>query len=364
MQLFLAAFQEVRDPRADNVRHDLAEVLIVAFLAVLCGAQHCSEMEEFGNAKLKFLKRFLCLKHGIPSHDTFSTVFRLIDPKALDAAFATLVAAMLQALAGGGVIAIDGKSLKGAYDKGNACAPKMMVSAYATGLRMTLASVAADDGNEVEAALTVLGLIDLKGMIVTADALHCNRKMAAAITARGGDYCMSLKGNQANLLADAHMRLSTRQPAHPTARTETRAHGRIETRVGAVVAVKGLAERHDFPGLTAFGRIEATRNIDGKSATDVRIFALSRRLEPAALLAAVRAHWEIENVLHWSLDVAMREDAARNRKDHGPANLAVFRRRALDVARADKKTKGSVSGRLKRAGWNDAYLLKLLRQMR
>ena len=363
MQLFLTAFESVPDPRAENTRHELTEVLIIALLAVLCGAQHCSEMAAFGRAKLKFLKRFLKLKHGIPSHDTFSTVFRMLDPKALDAAFGTLMSRLVAALAKGGVIAIDGKSLKGAYDKGSAHAPRMMVSAFATGLRLTLATVAAKNGNEVAAALEVLGLIDLKGLIVTGDALHCNRKMAEAIVAKGGDYCLTLKGNQDALLSDARAALGKVKPGHPTARTESQAHGRIETRVGIVVAVKGLAKHHEFPGLKAVGRIETTREIDGKMETDVRIFALSRVLSAKVLLATRREHWQIENALHWQLDVTFREDAARNRKDHGPTNIANLRRRALDVARADK-SKGSLSEKLKRAGWDDDFLLKMLGQMR
>lgn len=363
MQVFLAAFESVPDPRAENTRHALAEVLIIAFLAVLCGAQHCSEMAAFGRAKLRFLKRFLKLKHGIPSHDTFSTVLRMLDPKALDAAFGQLTASLASALARGGVIAIDGKSLKGAYDKGKAFAPKMMVSAFATGLKLTLATVAAKGGNEVEAALEVLGLIDLEGCIVTGDALHCNRKAAATIIAKGGDYCFTLKGNQDSLLSDANAAFGKLKPAHPKARTQTQAHGRIETRVGAVVAAKGLAEHHDFAGLEAFGRIEATRVVDGKTESDVRIFALSRLMKPNELLSVVRQHWQIENGLHWQLDVAMREDAARNRKDHGPANIAVLRRRALDVARADA-SKGSMAEKIKRAGWDHDFLLKLLHQMR
>jgi hypothetical protein len=148
MQLFLTAFESVDDPRAENVRHDLIEILLIAFLAVLCGAQHCSEMAAFGRAKRKFLKRFLKLGHGIPSHDTFSTVFRMLDPKALDAAFGRLTATLVAALAKGSVVAIDGKSLKGAYDKGEKSSPRMMVSAYAAGLRLTLATVAAKDRNE------------------------------------------------------------------------------------------------------------------------------------------------------------------------------------------------------------------------
>jgi len=184
MQLFLAAFQRVPDPRAENTRHDLSEILIIAFLAVLCGAQHCSEMAEFGRSKLRFLKRFLKLKHGVPSHDTFSTVFRLIDPKALDQAFGALLCRLVAALAKGGIIAIDGKSLKGAYDKGQAHAPRMTVSAYAAELRLTLATVAAENGNEVDAALEVLGLIDLKGMIP--DQVRDDGRCAALQSQDGG----------------------------------------------------------------------------------------------------------------------------------------------------------------------------------
>ena len=369
MQLFIAAFANVPDPRAENTRHDLVELLIIAFIAVLCGARSCSEMAEFGGEKIKLLKRFLKLKHGIASHDTFSTVLRMLDPKALDAAFGRITAGLVAALAKGGVVAIDGKSLKGAYDKGEKSSPRMMVSAYAAGLRLTLATVAAKDRNEVDAGLEVLGLIDLKGKIVTGDALHCNRRTVSTIVGKGGDYCIALKGNQASLLSDARSCLATaerpkagkRQP--PTAKTETMAHGRIETRVGVVVEAKGLAEHHDFTGLKAFGRITATRVIDGKTTTDVRIFALSRKLSPEKLLETARAHWQIENALHWQLDVSFGEDAQRNRKDNGPANIAVLRRRALDVARLDQ-SKGSLTVKLKRAGWNDEFMLKLLSQMR
>jgi predicted transposase YbfD/YdcC len=365
MQLFIAAFDSVPDPRAENVRHNLGEMLIIAFVAVLCGAQGCAEMAEFGRAKLKFFKRFLALKHGVPSHDTFSTVFRMIDPKALDAAFGQITARLVAALAKGGVIAIDGKSLKGAYDKGGKSAPKMMVSAYAAGLRLTLATVAAEDRNEVDAALEVIGLIDLEGKIVTGDALHCNRRMVEKIVQKGGAYCIALKGNQESLLSDARACLGAadtpktgkRQP--PTAKTETKAHGRIETRVGVVVDAKGLAEHHEFPGLKAFGRVTATREIDGEVTTDERIFALSRKLTSSMLLETARAHWQIENALHWQLDVSFGEDAARNRKDNGPTNIAVMRRRALDVARLDP-SKGSLTTKLKRAGWNDEVMLEML----
>ena len=196
MDIFLAAFDNVPDPRADNARHDLCELLVVGFVAVLCGATSCAEMADFGRAKEHIFRGFLKLRHAIPSHDTFSTVFRMIDPKALDAAFGRVLAEVAARLGDGDVIAIDGKALRGARDKGQSARTRMMVSAYATRLRLTLATVAADNGGELEAALEVLGLIALKGKVVTADALHCNRRTVAAINAGGGDWCLAVTANQ------------------------------------------------------------------------------------------------------------------------------------------------------------------------
>ena len=204
MDIFLAAFADIPDPRADNARHDLCELLVVGFVAVLCGATSCAEMADFGRAKEHVFRDFLKLRHSIPSHDTFSTVFRMIDPKALDAAFGRVLAQIALLLGDGDVIALDGKALRGARDKGQSAGQsagqgartRMMVSACAARLRLTLATVAADDGGELEAALEVLGLIALKGKVVTADALHCNRRTVAAIRQGGGDCCLALKANQ------------------------------------------------------------------------------------------------------------------------------------------------------------------------
>jgi hypothetical protein len=171
-------------------------------------------MAEFGRAKRKFLRRFLKLSHGVPSHDTFSNVFRTLDPKALDAAFGRLTATLVAVLAKGGVIAIDGKSLNGAYEKGKKSSPRIMVSAYAAGMRLTLATLAAKDRNEVDAALEVIGLLDLKGKIVTADALHCNRRMVEAIVEKGGDYCrvMTFDERAPSLLSYCSLRNNQRDP--------------------------------------------------------------------------------------------------------------------------------------------------------
>ncbi|WP_288960907.1 ISAs1 family transposase [uncultured Sulfitobacter sp.] len=355
----LSAFEDVPDPRAENTRHDLGELLVIAFVSVLCGATSCADMAAFGRAKESVFRDFLKLKHAVPSHDTFSAVFRMIDPKALDAAFGRVLADVAALLRDGDVIAVDGKALRGARDAGESARTRMMVSAYAARLRLTLASVPADRGTELEAAIEALGLIALKGKVVTADALHCNRRTVAAINAGGGDWCLALKANQDSLLSDARASFGAEPDAHPSALSEDIGHGRTETRKATVVSSKALAEHHEFPGLKAFGRVEATRKTAEGTTSETRYFALSWVPTPEVLLATVRAHWAIENSLHWQLDVSFREDAARNRKDNSPGNIAILRRRALDVMRRDT-SKGSLSIKLKRAGWDDDFLRNVL----
>jgi predicted transposase YbfD/YdcC len=288
MQIFLSAFEDVPDQRASNARHDLAELLVIAFVSVLCGASSCAEMAAFGRAKEHIFRGFLKLKHAIPSHDTFSDVFRMIDPKALDAAFGKVLANVAALLKDGDVIAIDGKALRGARDAGESARTRMMVSAYAARLRLTLASLPADRGSELEAAIEALGLIALKGKVVTADALHCNRRTVEAINAGGGDWCLALKGNQESLLSDARGCFSGEIDPRQQAMTEEKNHGRKEVRNATIVSAKSLGEYHEFPGLKAFGRIDASREVDGKVTSETRYFALSWMPTPDILLAQVR----------------------------------------------------------------------------
>jgi len=235
----------------------------------------------------------------------------------------------------------------------------MMMSAYAARLPLTLATVAADNGGELEAAIKVLGLIALKGKIVTADALQCNRRTVVAISGGGGDYCLSLIANQDSLLSDARSCFGKVAPDHTVARQDEARYGPKETRTGTVISANGLADHRDFPGLRALGRIESRRETGGIMQTETRYFALSWMPAPEVFTATVRAHWAIENALHWQLDVSFRVDAARNRKENGPANR---RRRALDLARRDT-SKGPLSIKLKRAGWSDAFLLFLINRL-
>ena len=362
MDRFYECFGEVPDPRADNSQHDLLEILFIALLASLCGARHCSDIAEFGQAKEGLLRSVLTLAHGVPSHDTFSRVFRLLDPQAFEAAFRRFTAAFAAAAKMArpkGVVAIDGKALRGAYERGQSHMPRVMVTAWGAATRMTLASRLARGGNEAEAALQLVALLQLKGCIVTADALHCHRAMAKAIRAQGGDYLLALKANQPALLRDAEAALAA-APSAPASTADKR-HDREEIRTAVVAPAGRMAIDHDFPNLAAVARIESRRGADPPV---TRHFLLSRRWRPEQFLAAARAHWDIENGLHWTLDVSLDEDRARSRKDHAPENLAVLRRLALNIARTHPDAKTSLRRKLLRAGWDDTFLFDLIRHMR
>ena len=240
--------------------------------------------------------------------------------------------------------------------------PPVMVTAWAAQTRMALANVLAPNNNEAAGALQLLEFLQLKGCVVTADALHCHRAMAKAIVARGGDYVLAVKENQPALLQDAKAAIRSAARKGKTSLTTTdAAHGRHERRVALVAPVKEMAKKHDFPGLKAVARLTSKR---GKDKTVERFFLMSQTYSRKEVLRIVRTHWSIENGLHWPLDVTLDEDLARNRKDNGPANLAVLRRLALNVARAHPDTTTSLRGKLKRAGWNDAFLFEILGHMR
>jgi predicted transposase YbfD/YdcC len=361
MEGFRACFAGLEDPRSGNAqRHELDEIVMIALLAVLCGAESCVDMALFGRAKEALLRRFLRLPGGIPSHDTFSRVFRLLDPAAFETCFGRYLAALAERVAG--VVAIDGKTARRSFDRQQGRAPLHLISAWACEQRLVLGQLRVDDqANEIPAVPELLALLALDGCIVTADAMHCQKDTAQAILGRGGDYVLALKANQPALFDDVRLLLDD-PPAPPddVATTTDGDHGRIETRRAAIVhEVAWLAETHAFPGLKAIGKVTAVREHDGKTTTATRYYLLSRLLSADRFLAVVRAHWQIENCLHWVLDVVLDEDRARARKDHAPENLARLRRFALNVLRANQD-QGSTRGKIKRAGWDDAFLLRLL----
>jgi predicted transposase YbfD/YdcC len=366
MERFQKAFGCVPDPRAENARHELMDILVIALAAVLCGAESCADMADFGAAKEPLLRRFLRLEHGIPSHDTFSRVFRLLDPVAFEAAFRQFMGAFAKNLQGNlqGVVAIDGKALRGAFERGRRTTPLHLVNVWAAEARMAIAQRVAPRRNEVAAALEVLQLLSLEGCTVTADALHCHADMASAILARGGEYVLALKENQSALFADAQSLLEPMARHAPPESPARASHGRKEQRRAVVVPATGLADKHAFPGIVAVGRVELRRRLNGKDEPPtVRYFVLSHVLSPTELVAVTRSHWGIENQLHWVLDVVFDEDRARNRKDHAPENLALLRKLALNMLRAHPD-KASIRRKIKKAGWDDAFLISMLTQMR
>jgi predicted transposase YbfD/YdcC len=359
--------RELLDTRAANAQHALWEILFMALAAVLCGAKSCCDMALFGHAKQALLRQFLRLEHGVPSHDTFSRVFRQIDPQAFEEVFRKFMAAFAEAngITLSGVVAIDGKALRGAYERGKASTPLQMVNVFATEARLALAARKAPGRNEVEGALSVLGMLSLEGCIVTADALHCHRRFAAAVLARGANYALALKKNQAKLHAAVARRFAGGGKRSTALRHEASTHDRCESRRATVIRDTSFAAANSFPGVAALARVTSRRRLRGKRAEKpaVRYYLLSKYLPAKRLLATVRSHWGIENRLHWVLDVVFAEDANRSRKDNAPENLAILRRLALNIIRSHP---AGISPRqkVKRAGWDDAFLRDILSHMR
>lgn len=360
MEKFAACFEGLDDPREANARHDLLEILIIAFATLLCGGEDCSDMALFGQAKETFLRQFLKLKHGIPSHDTFSRVFRLLDPAAFEACFRRFMEQFSEAARG--VVAIDGKTLRGSFDRASGRSALHLVSAWATETGLMLGQVATDaKSNEITAVPKLLEMLSLKGMIVTADAMNCQRAIARQIVDQGGDYVLALKANQPALHDD--VRLFLNDPALRDVDSDTAVdggNGRIDTRTATVSRdVAWLNPTHEWPGLACIGKIHRIRERLGEQTEHTAYYVLSKPMSASQLNRIARGHWGIENSFHWVLDVTMNEDWTRNRKDHGPRNIALLRRWALNTHRMEP-SKGSAKGKLKRAGWDDHYLDQVL----
>lgn len=367
MESLITIFREVEDPRDINARHDLGSMLFVSLVATLCGAKSCVDIADFAETHMDTLSEIVDLRHGAPSHDCFSRLFRLLDPTELNQALMRFTAALRQALGLGparGVVAIDGKSLRRGFEQGRAYMPPLMISVWDAETRLSISSRHAEGGDEIKATLAALKSLVLKGCIVTADALHCHPRMAEAVRASGAHYALGLKSNHGPLYAAAGAGFAKAEAAGTLVIHECseKGHGRGETRRVAVVAKP--AEAPDFPGLVAIARIEAERrNAKGKIDTALRYIALSKRLSPARVLEVTRAHWSVENDLHWQLDVVFREDDARTRKNYAPQNLAVIRRIALDILRHHPAEK-SIARKMKLAAWSMPFLFELFTHMR
>jgi predicted transposase YbfD/YdcC len=324
-------------------------------------------MALFGRSKRKLLREFLVLKHGIPSHDTFGRVFQALDPEAFEKAFRRFMAAFAKAngIKLTGVVAIDGKAVRGAYERGRSSTPLHMVNVFATEARMALASRKAPGRNEAKGALEVLCMLSLEGCIVTGDALHCNRPFARTVLKRGGHYVLALKENQRKLFEAVERRLARAGKRSVAKRVELSTHDRHEARQATVIRDTSVGAANRFPGVAALARITSRRRLRGRRADKptARYYLLSKYVPAKRLLQIVRSHWAIENQLHWVLDVAFDEDRVRSRKDNAPANLALLRKLALNMLRSHPD-KASIRRKIKKAGWDDAFLISMLGQMR
>lgn len=371
MSWLITILRQVPDPRTGNAtRHDLLDVLMIALTAAICGCESCVEFADFAEDREALFREFLSLENGLPSHDTFSRVFRLLDPEALARCFSSFLDGLGEA--GQGVLAIDGKTLRRSFDRAAGRSALHVVTAFASEAQLVVGQQAVPaGGSEIGTAREVLRLLDLKGVLVTADALHCQRETAEIILERGGDYLLALKANRPAMLAEVETFFADPKASVLTPHITTDAdHGRIETRrhvvshdVAWLFSDRRSPDEPSMPGLASLAMVEATVARGDKTSVNRRYDLASAKLSPDAFARAARAHWSIENGLHWVLDVGFDEDRARNRKDHGPENLATIRKLALNVLRRARPDI-SIRRKRKRSGWSDTFARSVIGQMR
>lgn len=355
-------FADLPDPRREtqNKLHKLHDILMIVLCAVLSGVEDWVGMADFAEEKEAWLRGFLELPNGIPSHDTLSDVLGRIDPTAFQAAFTAWATAVLPGLADE-LICVDGKAVRGSRDGANPAVH--WVSAFAGRARWVLAQRAvAEKSNEITAIPDLLALLDLRGAMVSIDAMGCQKTIAQAIVDAGGDYVLTLKDNHPTLCEDVRLWLDTEVACGrlPVLETVEKDHGRIEIRRYALGdRIDGLEAKPDWAGLQAVGRVESTRIIGDQTSTECRYFLCSFP-ERDRFATTVRSHWGIENQQHWILDVQFGEDACRTRKDHSAENLALMRRMALNLLSHNGLPRNSIRRRKRRAALNDDYRLRLL----
>lgn len=358
----LKYFAELTDPRVERTReHLLEEILLIAIAAVLSGANSWNEIEDYGKAKKQWLKTFLRLPAGIPSHDTFNRVFSALDPEELEKGFVAWVASIAR-LTSGEVVAIDGKSLRGSKVTGKK-ALVHMVSAWANHNNLVLAQRKVDDkSNEITAIPKLLQALELAGAVVTIDAMGCQRAIAQQIIEKEADYILAVKQNQGHLLEE--IQDSFRMlPVEAVAEEVDAGHGRVERRICSVIGDLSLLEKTaQWAGLRTIARIEAERfdKTTGSSEQQTRYYISSLPPRAPQLNSTIRQHWGIENKLHWVLDVAFSEDLSRKRQGHAAQNFSLLTRIALNLLKQDKTCKLGIHGKRLKAGWDNDYLLKVL----
>jgi predicted transposase YbfD/YdcC len=363
MESPLRYFSDLTDPRVERTReHRLEDILFIAIASIICGAESWYEMEEFGKSKEEWLKTFLCLPGGIPSHDTFNRVFSALNPEESEKSFVRWTQSVAN-LSEGEVVAIDGKSMRGTREQSNKSIVHM-VSARAQENHITFGQVKVDEkSNEITAIPRLLDLLVLKGCIVTIDAMGRQKEIASKIAGKGAHYLLALKGGQGALQEQVGDSFRFLAAVSSDAQVDA-GHGREETRRCRVISDLSLVEQQDeWAGLKSLVEVTSERyfKCSGKVEKDIRLYISS--LEPDALKInnAIRSHRSIENALHWVLDVAFGEDSSRKRSRFAAQNYSLLNRIALNLLKNEKTTKVGVRGKRLKAGWDNQYLIKLLK---
>lgn len=361
-------FGKLPDPRAANSIHVLVDILTISICGVICGAKTYDQIEEFGKDNEKWLKRFLELPNGIPSHDTFGRVFSAIDPREFQNCFMEWIADVTR-LIDRETVAIDGKTLRRSYDGSSGKKAIHMISAWATDQNIVLGQYkTAEKSNEITAIPMLIKMLDLSGSIVTIDAMGCQKKIASSIMEKKANYVLAVKENQPQLYGDIKLYLddiiASGKQIGPLCYHETidADHGRIETRKYWITTdIDWLHGKENWRGLKSIGCVERIREIGENISFEKSYFIGSIENDAELFAKAVRNHWGIENGLHWTLDMAFREDESRIRKGHAPENFAVLRHIALNLIKNEKTFKGSVNTKQLKASWNKLYLEKIIK---
>lgn len=368
---FFSHFAKIEEPRMQRTQlHKLGDILFIAICATLSGANAFTAMEEFGRSKIEWLKKFLELPNGIPSHDTFRNVFIAIKPAAFTECFMSWVK-VLNIPIKNKIVAIDGKTSRASGSKTKGKKALHTVSAWATEANLVLGQVVTEEkSNEITAIPKLLRMLELKGAIVTIDAMGCQKEIATEIRERGADYVLQVKGNQEHLEEDIIDAFAAMDEASPKVRAEQgidvfesrdAKHGRKEyRRCEAMPVPKTLRNLGEWKDLTSICRVARNYDEKGESKSEVRYFISSLSAGAKRLAEAVRGHWGVENGLHWVLDMAFDDDRNRTLAGEAPENLATLRRWVLSLLRQDKSRKGGIESKRMQMGWNEGYLEAIL----
>jgi predicted transposase YbfD/YdcC len=340
----------------------MEDIIFITIAAVICGAETWNDIEQYGKSKETWLMQYLRLPNGIPSHDTFNRFFSALDPDEFEQAFLSWIKDVSE-LTDGDVVSIDGKTVCGSRGVGSKRAVHI-VSAWSKANQLSLGQVKVDEkSNEITAIPKLLEVLALKGCLVTIDAMGCQRDIAARIIEKGADYLLAVKGNQGSLEEDAERTVRFTRPESEWVEDDF-GHGRIERRKCTLYHDLSFIENASaWKNLTAIVKIEATRHIksSGKEEKEIRLYITSSQGNAEVIGKGVRSHWGIENSLHWQLDVSFREDESRKREGYAAQNFSLLNRIALNLIKHEQSKKRSVKGKRLDAGWNNDYLLKILR---